>query len=103
MRDGAEDLTLPQFSSFYKRGYFSNEQPNEDVTPPFYNGVLPLYIRAGKIQFVLRVDKPSFWRTFNQSEMNGESFYYQQVVLKKAVFGITFEELRSGFISWKGQ
>ncbi|KAG1023847.1 hypothetical protein G6F43_014189 [Rhizopus delemar] len=33
--------------------------------------------------------------------MNGESFYYQQVVLKKAVFGITFEELRSGFISWK--
>lgn len=76
---------------------------NEDITTDYYPGALPKYVSCGTDEYAIKTSKPLFWRTFNQSEMNGENFYYQQIVLKKAIFNSTFEAEKAGFITWKGK
>lgn len=109
-------LTLPQFFSFYKReGLIEQEideesihlipevtlktAPGEECPPPR----LPKTIYCGKVVFNLIKKKPFFWRTFTQNEMNGESFYYQQIVLKKPCFQTTFEKLMQPYHTWKSK
>lgn len=103
-REGAESLTMPQFFSFYKRVYKDIRYTTiRDVTRPFYPQPLPEYVKCSrKLTYKLINDKPLFWRTFNQSEMNGESFYYQQIVLKLPIFHITYQDEMSRFGTFKG-
>ncbi|CEP08663.1 hypothetical protein, partial, partial [Parasitella parasitica] len=106
-RDGAKKLTLPEFFCFYNRSSGDNNNEStllqESINRRFYAGSsLPKYVFSENATFVLRTrDKVAFWRTFNQSEMNGESFYYQQVVTKKAIFNTTFQKAKGNFASWK--
>ncbi|KAL7319922.1 hypothetical protein PS15m_003000 [Mucor circinelloides] len=68
----------------------------------YWESDLPKYVSSGKSKFVLPTrDKEAFWRTFNQSEMNGESYYYQQIVTKRSIFGRTFEKDRGAYPTWK--
>ena len=78
------------------------EKSNKEVRRKWYKGLLPLYIESGGSEFKLKNSKPSFWRTFTQSDINGEHFYYQQIVKKKAIFQTTFKELMRPFGTWKG-
>ncbi|KAG1050278.1 hypothetical protein G6F43_007437 [Rhizopus delemar] len=64
-RDGAAELTMPQFFASIKEY------------------------------------KPLFWRTYNQSEMNSESFYYQQIVLKLTIFQTPYKNEMDRFGSYK--
>ncbi|CEP08074.1 hypothetical protein [Parasitella parasitica] len=74
----------------------------ESVNRRFYNRDLPKYVRSGETRFVLRTrDIVALWRTFNQSEMNSESFYYQQVVLKKVIFNTPYQESKVTHQTWK--
>lgn len=111
-RSGAEGLTLPEFFSYYTR-ISGNEKiieaatanrlaNNVDISTGYYAGPLPKYVSCGSDEYTIKPGKPLFWRTFNQSEMNGENFYYQQIILKKAIFNSTFEKEKSGFVTWKG-
>jgi hypothetical protein len=106
-RYGAEELTLTQFFCFYIRESQIKDDEvapeQESVDTPFYDGSsLPKHVISGKTIFVLRSrDKVAFWRTFNQSEMNGDSFYYQQVVTKKVIYDTTFEKAKGSYHTWK--
>lgn len=106
-REGADMLTLPQFFCFYIRESQASEDTEvtaeeESVNRQFYNQHLPKYVRSGKTRFVLRTrDRLAFWRTFNQNEMNGDSFYYQQVVLKKVIFNTTHQNVKGAHQTWK--
>lgn len=110
-RDGAAAITMPQFFCFYRKitgseevKKFAERRKNENsmVTPPFYQGMLEKYVGCGAEEFVLKKEKESFWRTFHQSEMNGESFYFQQIITKRSIFQTTFEKDRGDYHSWKG-
>lgn len=110
-REGADMLTLPPFFCFYIR----ESQASEDteiviaegessvvVNRRFYNQHLPKYVRSGKTKFVLRTrDRVAFWRTFNQNEMNSDSFYYQQVVFKEAIFNTTYQNVKGAHQTWE--
>lgn len=74
----------------------------QDTYRSFYSGPLPNFVYSRQDLYQLLVEKPFFCRTFNQSEMNGESFYYQQIVMKKAIFNTTFEQEKGPTRSWKG-
>lgn len=103
-RDGAAELTMPQFFCFYKRVYKNLRGVTvRDVTRIFYPQSLPEYVTCfRRLTFKLIKDKPLFWRTYNQSEMNGESFYYQQIVLKLPIFQTTYKNEMERFGSYKG-
>lgn len=89
---------------FYKRYYKKDSFPIiSDVTRDFYPNPLPNFVYSSRQIYQLIVQKPYVWRTFNQSEMNGESFYYQQVVTKKAIFRTTFEKEKGAMRSWEGK
>lgn len=111
-RNGAPTLTMPEFFCFYNKVSYNADSSlesngpssfriNENILREFYSKPLPKYVSSGRNEFVLRSNKEAYWRTFNQSEMNGESYYYQQVVLKKAIFNTTFEESKNIYHSWK--
>lgn len=107
-QNGADLLTLPQFFCFYVRESLAakdNEEKSaleEMVNRQFYNRHLPKYVDSGKTRFVLRTrDKMAFWRTFNQIEMNGDSFYYQQIVFKKVIFKTTYHNAKGAHPTWK--
>jgi hypothetical protein len=102
---------MPQFFCFYRRVTTEKEKEkatwrrrNENfmVVPPFFQGKLQKYVSSGSEEYVLRIEKEAFWRTYNQSEMNGESFYYQQIVTKRCIFNTTFEKDRGDYRTWKG-
>lgn len=73
-----------------------------DVRRNFYSDPLPNFVYSRRELYQLIIEKPYVCRTFNQSEMNGESFYYQQIVMKKAIFRTTFESEKGLARSWKG-
>lgn len=111
-RTDAANITMPQFFCFYVRATGSSDyihrckyirqHGNEYLQVPFYNGGrLPKYVASCDVEFVLRLSKEAFWRTYNQSEMNGDSFYYQQIVTKRAIFGATFHEDKERYLTWK--
>ena len=65
---------------------FGEDYPTR--TCPFYRNnreSLPLYvvsrIRGVKYYFKLRLKKQAFWRTYPYSEADGESYYYQLIVI----------------------
>lgn len=95
---------MPQFFSFYKRVYRNIDNVSiRNVRRPFYPQPLPEYVKCfRRVVFKLIKDKPAFWRTYNQSEMNGETFYYQQIVLKLPIFQTTYKEEMERFGSYKG-
>ena len=94
---------MPEFFMFYKKAYKKGFVPViSNVTRKFYPRQLPNFVYSGEALYQLIVEKPFVWRTFNQSEMNGESFYYQQIVIKKAIFETTFEKEKGNARSWKG-
>ncbi|CEP10255.1 hypothetical protein, partial, partial [Parasitella parasitica] len=111
-RTDARNITMPQFFCFYVRATGSKEfiercsylrrNCNEYLQVPFYRGgTLPKYVASDRIEFVLRVSKEAFWRTYGQSEMSGDSFYYQQIVTKRAIFATTFLEDKGRYMTWK--
>lgn len=75
----------------------------EIVNRRFYaRSDLPKFVNSGKVTFVLRTrDRVAFWQTFNESKMNGETFYYQQIETKKAIFDTTFEDAKGTYHTWK--
>lgn len=69
---------MPEFFCFYERDY---DKKASEVIPvitrrDYYPEPLPNYVCCDRAVIKLLHDKPLFWGTFNQSEMNGESFYY---------------------------
>ncbi|CEP09614.1 hypothetical protein [Parasitella parasitica] len=107
-RDGAKNLTLPEFFCFYIRKSQAPEDTEirhtqEMINRRFYSASeLPKFVYSEKLSFILRTrDRVAFWRTYNESEMNGETFYYQQVVTKKAIFGTTFQNAKGAYHTWK--
>ncbi|KAG2191493.1 hypothetical protein INT47_013068 [Mucor saturninus] len=101
-REGAPDLTLTEFFSFYKRNYSKKMYPLiQNVTRSFYYGQQPNFVYSSGDLYQLITDKPFAWRTFNQREMNSQSFYYQQIVTKKPIFNTTFENEKGPIRSWK--
>lgn len=108
-RFGGDDLTLPKFYCYYVPKTTSDEDPEaEEVEQEMEDrsfhteSKLPKFIFSGKKTFVLRArDKVAFWRTFNESEMNGEPFYYQQIVTKKVIYNTTFEKAKGTYHTWK--
>ena len=111
-RNGAEMLTMPQFFCFYREesqveeclleSESTTDSNDELQQRPFYDGYLPKIVKSVKTKYVLR-KKECFWRTFNESEFNGERYYYQQIVTKKPIFNNTFEELKGPYRSWRGK
>lgn len=115
-RDGGGTLTFPQFACYYTGNLskpeikailelMGNNVNNSYVFPlttrPFFQGRLPLYITStignSTSFFKLRKSKQSFWRTFNLSEGDGESYYHQQIVLNAPLpIGVTFQESCNG-------
>lgn len=96
---------MPQFFCFYKRVYQNTGAITNvrEVTRPFYSHPLPEYVKCfRRLTYKLIKDKPVFWRTYNQSETNGESFYYQQIVLNLPIFGTTYKNEMERFGSYKG-
>jgi hypothetical protein len=94
---------MPEFFCFYKKVFIPiGEYPKRLVPRSFYPEPLNQFVNCGDDVYRLIKDKPLFWRTFNQSEMNGESFYYQQIVTKKVIFNTTFEKEKGELRSWKG-
>ena len=97
---------MPQFFCYYKREY--GKKSISGVIPivarDYHPTPLPMYVCCPKLKHVYKLikDKPRFWRTFNQSEMNGESFYYQQIITKKAIYNTTFDKEMEPFVTWKG-
>lgn len=85
-----------------KQAILRRKNNNSMRVPPFYQGELQMYVSCGSEEFVLKEKKASFWRTYNQSEMNGESFYFQQIVTKRCIFDTTFEKDRGDYRTWKG-
>lgn len=116
-RNGARTLTMPEFYCFYNRGGGSSNSNNtgdndsndraedggegQEIRDFYPNQNLPKTVSSGRVDYVLRSKKRAYWRTFNQSEMNGESYYYQQIVTKKAIFNTTFEEAKGMYHTWK--
>ncbi|KAG2210441.1 hypothetical protein INT47_002383 [Mucor saturninus] len=111
-KSGAEVLTLPEFFSYYTR-ISGNEKiieaatanrlaNNVDISTGYYAGPLPKYVSCGSDENTVKPGKPLFWRTFNQSEMNGEDFYYQQIILEKAIFKSTFEKVGICYLESEG-
>lgn len=105
-RDGAPDLTITQFYSFYRES--SYEENNNNFSDgglferSFHSSPLPLYIFSkNTTKYVLR-KKEAFWRTFHLTENSGEKFYYQQVVLNKPVYKTTYIAKKGSFLSWRG-
>ncbi|KAI8635834.1 hypothetical protein BD408DRAFT_448861 [Parasitella parasitica] len=88
---------------FIKRCKYVKEHGNQFLRVPFYEGgTLPKYVASGNLEFILRNTKESFWRTYNQSEkMSGDSFYYQQIVTKRAIFATTFMDDKGRYMTWK--
>jgi len=97
---------MPEFFCYYKRDYTkkpSSIRSVHNVQRPFYHSPLPNYVISDNTDvYKLINDKTAFWRTFNQSEKNDESFYYQQIITKKAIFNTTFEQEKNAFVTWKG-
>lgn len=79
----------------------NNDNDNYFQTRSFYEKPLQKFVYSGNTTYVLR-KKESFWRTFNQSEVNGESYYYQQIVTKKSIYKNTFEKMKGEHRTWKG-
>lgn len=78
--------------------------PRGMVTRPFHPDPLPEYVVCfRRLIYKLVKDKISFWRTYNQSETNGETFYYQQIVLKLPIIGTTYEDKMRPFGTYKGK
>lgn len=112
-RSGAKDVKFPDFFCFYTRAAGTNDDSDErpevlpdeidHVATDFHDSDLPKIVYSGKDEYVLKRGKRLFWRTFNQSEMNGENFYYQQIVLKYPIFNTTFEKLKEPFGTWRGK
>jgi len=98
---------MPEFFCFYKRDYLKTPACitiRTNGQRDYYPTPLPNYVISDHIAvYKLTMDKPSFWRTFNQSEKNDESFYYQQIVTKKAIFNTTFNDQKDRFFTWKSK
>jgi hypothetical protein len=74
-----------------------------NVARPFCPQPLPEYVKCSRnLVFKLIKDKPLFWRIHNKSEMNGESFYYQQIALKMPIFQTTYKDEMERFGLYKG-
>ncbi|CEP08961.1 hypothetical protein, partial, partial [Parasitella parasitica] len=103
-RKGGANLTITQFYCFYREHSSSSSGSDRSnggfQQRDFYPEPLPLYIRSKNTRYMLR-KKQAFWRTFPQSEVNGEKYYYQQIVLNKAIFGTTFVNSKGRFPSWR--
>lgn len=104
-RKGGPKLTITQFYCFYRElPYVPGSRDRSDgglFQRSFHSEPLPLYIFSGKTKYGLR-KKEAFWRTFRQSEVNGEKYYYQQIVLNKAIFKTTFIKAKGSYSSWRG-
>lgn len=105
-RRGAKELTMPQFYCFYREKGAQERIPENAGNGgfhdcSFYGSRLPKYVTSARTTYILR-NKESFWRTFRQSELNGEKYYYQQVVLKKPIFLTTFELEKGPHRTWRG-
>ncbi|KAG1048086.1 hypothetical protein G6F43_009501 [Rhizopus delemar] len=101
---GGRNLTITQLYSFYRElSYDSSNSDRSDgglFERSFHSGPLPLYIYSGKTKYSLR-KKQAFWRTFHQSKVNGEKYYYQQIVFNKAIFRTTFIAEKGNCSSWR--
>lgn len=102
-RNGAKQLTLTQFYCYYREDYKIKETESGGLhRRNFYHEELPLFVYSGPTKYKLR-HKESFWRTFNQSELNGEKFYFQQIVIKLPIYNTTFEKLKGEHRTWRGK
>ncbi|CEP08738.1 hypothetical protein [Parasitella parasitica] len=102
-RTGGRDLNISQFYCFYRELTPSPEGDRSNgglFQRDFYPEPLPLYIFSERTRYGLR-KKQAFWRTFPQSEVNGEKYYYQQIVLNKVIFGSTFIIEKGSFPLWR--
>lgn len=99
-------MTITQFYSFYRETPYDPEDRDKSngglFLRSFHHETLPLYVCSKSIKYVLR-KKQAFTRTFTQSEVNGEKYYYQQIVLNLAIFGTTFVIKKGTFLSWRGK
>ena len=98
-------MTITQFYSFYREspyeGNITDRSNGGLFERLFFPDPLPMFIFSKKTKYVLR-KKQAFWRTFNQSENNGEKYYYQQIVLNKPIFRTTFIAKKGSYASWRG-
>lgn len=59
-------------------------------------------IGSSKYYFKLRFKKEAFWRTFHYTQADGESYYFQQVVLNFALpTGSTFQDVCGVHRTWR--
>lgn len=97
---------MPEFYCFYREEpYDKNNRSRSNggyEERDFYPSRLPKFIFSKATKYSLRV-KPAFWRVYQQSESNGEKYYYQQIVTKKAIFDITFSEMKGSYPTWRGK
>ncbi|KAL9552631.1 hypothetical protein MBANPS3_003665 [Mucor bainieri] len=105
-RDGAKNLTMPEFYCFYIRtSRASDEETNavhEMVNRNFYTEALPKFVKSEKTEFVLRTrDRIAYWRTYNQTDTNSDAYYYRQASTKKSSLGGTLSDAKGTYHSWK--
>jgi hypothetical protein len=111
-------LTFPQFCCFYDSKYgeagkkvLEIEMQHPATYPPiarlpyFSNGTeyLPMCITSfdKKYVFKLRGQREKFWRSRMFTQNDGESYYYQQIVIYyRLPIGVTFADVR-GERSWR--
>lgn len=102
-RNGAKQLTMPQFYSFYREADMDSfPGTGGNHMRSFYHEELPKYVSSQYTIYVLR-HKEAYWRTFLQSELNGEKYYYQQIVIKKAIYKTTFEKEKGPYRTGRGK